>query len=27
VIQWQNGVPVTVYPQAAAVAPPLWPKG
>jgi branched-chain amino acid transport system substrate-binding protein len=27
VIQWQNGVPVTVYPPEAAVASPLWPKG
>jgi len=26
VIQWQNGVPVTVYPAAAAVAAPVWPK-
>ena len=25
VIQWQNGVPVTVYPEAAAVAKPIWP--
>ncbi|HLF11835.1 MAG TPA: ABC transporter substrate-binding protein [Gammaproteobacteria bacterium] len=25
VIQWQKGVPVTVYPPAAAVAAPLWP--
>jgi branched-chain amino acid transport system substrate-binding protein len=27
VVQWQNGVPVTVYPAAAAVAKPIWPKG
>jgi branched-chain amino acid transport system substrate-binding protein len=27
VIQWQKGVPVTVYPPAAAVATPIWPKG
>jgi branched-chain amino acid transport system substrate-binding protein len=26
VIQWQNGVPVTVYPPEAAVAAPVWPK-
>jgi len=26
VVQWQNGVPVTVYPPASAVAPPIWPK-
>jgi branched-chain amino acid transport system substrate-binding protein len=26
VIQWQKGVPVTVYPPAAAVAAPVWPK-
>jgi len=26
VIQWQNGVPVTVYPPDAAVADPVWPK-
>jgi branched-chain amino acid transport system substrate-binding protein len=25
VIQWQNGVPVTVFPEANAVAKPLWP--
>jgi branched-chain amino acid transport system substrate-binding protein len=25
VIQWQNGVPVTVYPSDAAMAPPVWP--
>jgi len=27
VIQWQNGVPVTVYPEGAAVAKPIWPTG
>ena len=27
VIQWQEGVPVTVYPPEAAVAAPIWPKG
>lgn len=26
VIQWQNGVPVTVYPPEAAVAEPAWPR-
>jgi len=26
VVQWQNGVPVTVYPEGSAVAKPLWPK-
>ena len=26
VTQWQDGVPVTVYPAAAAVAAPIWPK-
>jgi branched-chain amino acid transport system substrate-binding protein len=26
VVQWQNGVPVTVYPTDAAVAKPIWPK-
>ena len=26
VVQWQNGVPVTVYPPASAVAKPIWPK-
>lgn len=25
VIQWHNGVPVTVYPESAAVAKPIWP--
>lgn len=27
VVQWQNGEPVTVYPEAAAVARPVWPSG
>jgi branched-chain amino acid transport system substrate-binding protein len=27
VVQWQNGVPVTVYPPEAAVATPIWSKG
>jgi len=26
VVQWQKGVPVTVYPPDLAVAPPFWPK-
>jgi branched-chain amino acid transport system substrate-binding protein len=26
VVQWQNGVPLTVYPPASAVAQPIWPK-
>lgn len=26
VVQWQGGVPVTVYPPASAVAQPIWPK-
>jgi branched-chain amino acid transport system substrate-binding protein len=26
IVQWQNGEPVTVYPPAAAVAQPIWPK-
>jgi branched-chain amino acid transport system substrate-binding protein len=25
VVQWQNGEPVTVYPESAAVAAPIWP--
>jgi len=25
VIQWQNGVPVTVFPEAQAIAKPIWP--
>ncbi|WP_233236597.1 ABC transporter substrate-binding protein [Bordetella sp. LUAb4] len=25
VIQWQNGVPVTVFPEAQAIAQPIWP--
>jgi branched-chain amino acid transport system substrate-binding protein len=27
VIQWQDGVPRTVYPASAAVAEPIWPSG
>jgi branched-chain amino acid transport system substrate-binding protein len=27
IIQWQDGVPITVYPPALAVAEPIWPKG
>jgi branched-chain amino acid transport system substrate-binding protein len=26
IVQWQNGVPLTVYPEASAVAKPIWPK-
>lgn len=26
IVQWQNGVPVTVFPAADALAPPLWPQ-
>jgi branched-chain amino acid transport system substrate-binding protein len=26
IVQWQNGVPVTVYPDNLAVAAPFWPK-
>jgi branched-chain amino acid transport system substrate-binding protein len=26
IIQWQNGVPVWVYPKDNAVAEPIWPK-
>jgi branched-chain amino acid transport system substrate-binding protein len=26
VIQWQSGVPVTIYPPELAVAAPFWPK-
>ena len=26
IVQWQNGVPVTVYPKDLAVAAPFWPK-
>jgi branched-chain amino acid transport system substrate-binding protein len=26
IVQWQNGVPVTVYPTASALAKPIWPK-
>jgi branched-chain amino acid transport system substrate-binding protein len=26
VVQWQKGVPVTVYPEASALAKPIWPK-
>jgi branched-chain amino acid transport system substrate-binding protein len=27
VVQWQNGVPVTVYPPEVAVSKPVWSKG
>jgi branched-chain amino acid transport system substrate-binding protein len=26
IVQWQNGMPITVYPEASAVAKPIWPK-
>ena len=26
IVQWQNGVPITVYPEASAVAKPIWPR-
>jgi branched-chain amino acid transport system substrate-binding protein len=26
IVQWQNGVPVTVYPPSSAQAQPIWPK-
>jgi branched-chain amino acid transport system substrate-binding protein len=26
IVQWQNGIPVTVYPESLAVAKPFWPK-
>ena len=26
IVQWQNGVPVTVYPPTSALAEPIWPK-
>jgi len=26
IVQWQNGVPVTVYPESSAAAKPIWPK-
>jgi branched-chain amino acid transport system substrate-binding protein len=26
VVQWQDGIPVTVFPQSLAVAEPFWPK-
>jgi branched-chain amino acid transport system substrate-binding protein len=26
IVQWQKGVPVTVYPPTSAVAQPIWPK-
>jgi branched-chain amino acid transport system substrate-binding protein len=25
IVQWQNGVPITVYPPKDAIAPPIWP--
>ena len=26
IVQWQNGVPVTVYPAKESLAAPIWPK-
>jgi branched-chain amino acid transport system substrate-binding protein len=26
VVQWQGGIPVTVYPTGSALAKPIWPK-
>jgi len=26
IVQWQNGLPITVYPEASAVAKTIWPK-
>jgi branched-chain amino acid transport system substrate-binding protein len=26
IVQWQKGVPITVYPAKDAIAPVLWPK-
>ena len=26
IVQWQKGVPITVYPARDAISPPLWPK-
>jgi branched-chain amino acid transport system substrate-binding protein len=26
IVQWQDGVPVTIYPPASALAKPIWPK-
>jgi branched-chain amino acid transport system substrate-binding protein len=26
IVQWQNGVPITVYPVATALAQPIWPR-
>lgn len=26
IVQWQNGVPITVYPAKDAISPPIWPK-
>lgn len=26
IVQWQKGVPITVYPARDAIAPPLWPR-
>ena len=26
IVQWQKGVPVTVYPPKEAISSPIWPK-
>ncbi|HEY5931155.1 MAG TPA: ABC transporter substrate-binding protein [Burkholderiales bacterium] len=26
IVQWQKGIPITIYPARDAIAPPLWPK-
>jgi branched-chain amino acid transport system substrate-binding protein len=26
IVQWQKGVPITVYPARDAISPPIWPK-
>jgi len=26
IVQWQKGVPITVYPAKDALSPPIWPK-
>jgi branched-chain amino acid transport system substrate-binding protein len=27
IVQWQDGVPVTVFPPEVAMSKPAWPKG
>ena len=26
IVQWQKGVPITVYPAKDALSPPIWPR-